>query len=78
MGQVLSDVLSYIRTQNKAGIKPAINLVCAGLAHKNHAAENIKSCIRRNSGKDGCIQKHKNPDDLRQALLTADEESIQF
>ncbi|CAI8412704.1 MAG: Uncharacterised protein [Synechococcus sp. MIT S9220] len=78
MGQVLSDVLSYIRTQNKAGIKPAINLVCAGLAHKGHAAENIKSCIRRNSGKDGCIQKHKNPDDLRQALLTADEESIQF
>ena len=73
MGQVLTDVLAYIRTQNKAGIKPAISIVCAGLAPKGHAAENIRSCIRRNSGKEGPIKKHRNPDDLRQAMLTADE-----
>lgn len=73
MGKVLSDVLFYIRQQNNAGIKPSISIACAGLAPKGHAAENIKSCIRRNSGKDGAIQKHRNPDDLRQALLTAEE-----
>ena len=73
MVQVLTDVLDYIRTQNKANIKPSISTVCAGLAHKGHALENIKSCIRRNSGKDGLIKKDRNPDDLRQALLTAKE-----
>jgi hypothetical protein len=78
MGQVLTDVLAYIRQQNRAGIKPAISTVCAGLAHKKHDPENIKSCIRRNSGKDGCITKHRNPDDLRQALLSVAEDPYGF
>ena len=78
MGKVLSDVLAYIRTQNKAGHKPAISTVCAGVAHNGHVAENVKSCIRRNSGKDGLIHKHRNPEDLRQALLTANEVSPLF
>ena len=39
MSRVLFDVLAYIRQQNKAGIKPAIATVCAGLAHKGYASE---------------------------------------
>jgi hypothetical protein len=78
MGQVLSDVLDYVRTQNRAGIKPAIQTVIAGISHKGHDPESIRSCIRRNSTKEGCIQKHRNPKDLRQALLTASDDAYDF
>ena len=73
MGAVLKDVMDYLRLQQKAGLKPAIKTLCAGVAHKGHTEAAVISCVRRNSGKDGCIKKERNPNDLRQALLSPNE-----